>query len=117
MVLQRLAERGGVDELVSLLDRTRRALQNRTATEAEVGKALRDARQQLTVAADYLLMHVQNSPLDALLAERRQHQHRDLFEYVSELNALVTDVFPHYDELAHQVVIAAQRYIDARSRP
>lgn len=116
MVLQRLAERGGVDELVSLLDRTRRALQNRTATETEVRKALRDARQQLTVAADYLLMHVQNSPLDALLAERRQHQHRDLFEYVTELNALVTELFPHFDELAHKVVIAAQRYIDAREQ-
>lgn len=116
MVLQRLAERGGVDELVSLLDRTRRALQSRTATEPEVRKALRDARQQLTVAADYLFMHVANSPLDALLAERRQHQHRDLFEYVSDLNALVTELFPQFDELAHQVVIAAQRYIDAREQ-
>lgn len=35
---------------------------------------------------------------------------------MSDLNALVTELFPQFDELAHQVVIASQRYIDAREQ-
>lgn len=114
MVFERLAERGGVDELMSLLDRAGTDIRSGTASRGQVEASLQRARHMLTVSADHLLRLVSSSPLSELIAERRHHMQADLMEKVRGLTELVAGSFPDLDPQAYRVVVEAQRYVGAR---
>ncbi len=114
LVFERLSERGGVDELMSLLDRTRADLRSGAVSREQVAASLRSARHLLSVFADHLLRLVSSAPLSELIAERRHHAHADLVDEVRALTGLVSDAFPDLDPQAYRVVVQAQRYVGAR---
>jgi hypothetical protein len=114
LVFERLGERGGVDELMSLLDRTRADVRSGAASREQVAVSLRSARHLLSVFADHLLRLVSSAPLSELIAERRHHMHADLVDEIQTLTGLVADAFPDLDPQAYRVVVQAQRYVGAR---
>lgn len=116
MVFDRLAVRGGVDELITLLDRTRADLDAGRANVDQVRDALRMAQRMLTISADHLLRLVFTSPLSELIAQRRHHTHEGLIDDVRRLDAQVTELFPELDEVTFRLVQEAQRYVSARER-
>lgn len=114
LVFERLSERGGVDELMSLLDRTRADVRSGAASREQVAASLRSAHHLLSVFADHLLRLVSSAPLSELIAERRHHAHAELVDEVRALTGLVSDAFPDLDPQAYRVVVQAQRYVGAR---
>lgn len=114
LVWGRLAERGGVDELISLLDRTQAALRDREASREQVGANLKSCRRWLQVAADHLFQMVANSPLAELIAVRRHHAQEGLVEKVRALSRIVAEVYPDLDPEMYRVLRATFRYTEAR---
>ena len=113
LVFERIGERGGVDELLHLLDRTRRSIESGGATEETVASALERMRGLFVLFANEVARLVAVAPLDELLAERRFHDRTDLIAQVASLNSVVTDQFPTLDRPAYRVVVEAQRYVSA----
>lgn len=116
MVFDRLGQRGGVDELITLLDRTRADLAAGRASVAQVRVSLRTAQRMLTISADHLLRLVSGSPLSELVAQRRHHSHNELIGDVQRLDKQVTEQFPELDQVMVRLVQEAQRYVDAREQ-
>ena len=116
LVWQRLAERGGVDELINLLDRTQAAMKAGHAGHDEVAASLRSCRQWLTVAADHLMQMVTGSPLSELIAVRRHHSQEGLIERVQLLNQIVADTYPDLDHQAFRLLQATYSYLRSRER-
>lgn len=116
LVFERLAERGGVDELVILLDRTRADVASGAATRDQVRASLRQAKRMMTISADHLLRLVSSSPLSELVAQRGHHRHASLMDDVFELNEQVRDAFPELDPDAYRLVVETQRYVGAREQ-
>lgn len=94
LVFERIGERGGVDELLHLLDRTRRLIESGPAAEATVPSALERLRGLFALFANEVARLVAAAPLDELLAERRFHDRAGLITQVASLNGVVTDQFP-----------------------
>lgn len=115
LVAERVAEHGGIDELLVLLDRTKKTLRNAYPDREEIRQSLVRARRMLKVAADYLTRLVTSSPTEDLLAERKHHNHAGLTQDVNALNELVLDEFPDLDGEAYQLVRTTQRYVEART--
>ena len=113
LVYERLQERGGIDELRTLLDRTRRLLKGDYIDRDAVATEIRKLTGLLTVFADELELLTASAPLSVLLAERRLHDHGDLLREVREVNGLVTEHAPDLDHEAVTLIGAAQRYLDA----
>ncbi len=113
LIVDRFAERGGVEELLGLLDRTKRALERHDADEPAVAAALESCRATFAVFANELMRLVSDAPLSDLLAERRFHDDEDYVAHVGELQTLVTDEFPALDPAAYKLLLEAQRYVDA----
>jgi hypothetical protein len=114
-IFERVAAEGGVDELLTLLDRTKGDITRGTATAAQIRQALFQARGMLVIAADYLLMLVETRPLEIMIAERHRHQHPTLFKDVKSLVRLVKKNYSELDSLAYAVALEAQRYLEART--
>ncbi|MDP9458690.1 MAG: hypothetical protein M3Q22_00055 [Actinomycetota bacterium] len=114
LVWERLAERGGVNELITLLDHTQTALNAGTASHDDVQASLRSGRRWLTVAAAHLLHLVSAKPLADLIAERRHHNQEALVEKVEGLSRIVAEQCPNLDHEAYRVLQAAQGYVQAR---
>ncbi|NYH55745.1 hypothetical protein HNR06_005334 [Nocardiopsis arvandica] len=115
-VILRVCERGGIGELIALLDHTRSAIEHHGANEDDVRESLLESRRILTVIANHLHVLVDTRTLDELIAERRQHEHPGLMEHVQALSNVVTDRFPALDTMAVTVTITAHRYVSARER-
>jgi hypothetical protein len=113
LIVDRFAERGGVEELLGLLDRTKRALERRDADEPAVAAALESCRATFAVFANELQRLVSDAPLSDLLVERRFHDDEDYVAHVGALQTLVTDEFPGLDPSAYKLLLEAQRYVDA----
>lgn len=113
LVFERISERGGIDELLTLLDRTKAALAAGAADPVVVSEALASMRGLLSVYADELARLTRTAPLGELIAERRYHDHGGLFGEVKSLNDLVSERMPQLDSDAYRLVVEAQRYIDA----
>lgn len=116
LVWDRLAEHGGVDELINLLDRTQEAMKNGHAGHDEVAASLRSCRHWLTVAADHLMQMVTASPLSELIAVRRHHSQEGLIERVNSLNQVVADTFPDLEHQAFRLLQSTYGYLRARER-
>lgn len=113
LIVDRFSERGGVEELLGLLDRTATALERHEANAPAVAAALESCRAMFAVFANELTRLVVDAPLPELLAERRFHDDRGFIERVAALQQLVTDAFPALDPAAYKLLVEAQRYISA----
>lgn len=117
LVYQRLQQRGGIDELRTLLDRARRLLQDTDHIDHDtVAAEIAKLTGLLNVFADELELLTDSAPLGELIAERRMHDHSDLISDVQELNQLVTDHAPELDRAAVALIGAAQGYLAAVQR-
>jgi len=113
LVFERFGERGGVDELLHLLDRTRLQIERGQATRATVLDGIERVRGLFALFANEVNRLVAAAPLEELLEERRFHDRGDLISQVAALNRLVTDEYPDLDAPAYRLVTEAQRYLSA----
>lgn len=113
LIFDRIAKRGGIDELRSLLDRTADAIRSKQGTAEEVADALERCRAGFAVYANRLEQLVADATLAELVNERGFDAEDRLHRTAQELQALVTDVYPQLDALAWKLVVEALRYIDA----
>jgi hypothetical protein len=114
LVFERLAEAGGVQEIMTLLDRTRAGLRSGVAARRQVEANLTRARRAFAVYADHLLRMVRLSPLEELLAERRHHRDTEtLLADARDVVSLVADRFPELAPAGQRLIGEALRYSDA----
>lgn len=109
----RITQRGGVDELIILLDRTRTALDVENPDPAEVLRHLRSCRHALTVFALDLQRRVATGTAAELIEAGRQHDHSTFTRQVAELNRLVTTRFTgrfELEEAGVELIEAEQLY-------
>jgi hypothetical protein len=95
----RVTERGGIDELILLLDRTRSALQTDEPDAASVLAHLSSCRYALTIFALDLQRRVASGTVAELIEVARQHDHTSFTRQVADLNRLVTVSFSGQYEL------------------
>jgi hypothetical protein len=113
LIVDRFSTRGGVEELLALLDRTASALERHEADAPAVRAAMESCRAMFAVFANELGRLVATAPLDELLEERRFHDDSNFMVRVGDLQRLVTDQFPGLDPAAYKLLLEAQRYIGA----
>jgi len=113
LIVDRFSSRGGVEELLALLDRTASALERHEADAPAVAAALESCRAMFAVFANELSRLVATAPLNELLEERRFHDDSGFMSRVGDLQRLVTDQFPQLDPAAYKLLLEAQRYIGA----
>jgi hypothetical protein len=117
MVFERLGHDGGVQEILTLLDRTRAGLRSGVATLEQVRRALAQARRGFAVNADHLSRLVTSAPLEDLLAERRHHRSGDaLLSEATDLISLVVERFPTLAAEGDRLIREAVRYSQAVQR-
>lgn len=114
----RVTERGGVDELILLLDRTRSALQLRNPDPARILAHLNSCRHALMVFALDLQRRVASGTAAELIEAGRQHDHSSFTRQVAELNQLVTARFAGRYELeeAGTALIEAEQFYRSQVR-
>jgi len=113
LIVDRFSKRGGVEELLNLLDRTASALARHEADVPAVSAALESCRAMFAVFANELSRLVATAPLNELLDERRFHDDSNFMSRVGDLQRLVTDQFPALDPAAYKLLLEAQRYVGA----
>jgi hypothetical protein len=113
LIVDRFSARGGVEELLSLLDRTASALERHEADAPTVAVQLESCRAMFAVFANELARLVETAPLNELMVERRFHDDSGFMGRVGDLQRLVTDQFPQLDPAAYKLLLEAQRYIGA----
>lgn len=117
MVFERLGQDGGVQEILTLLDRTRLGLRSGAVSLEQVQHALAQARRGFSVNADHLNRLVTSAPLEELLAERRHHRSADtLLTDARDLITLVVQRFPALAADGDRLIREAVRYSDAVQR-
>jgi hypothetical protein len=113
LVFERLGTRGGVEEMLLLLDRTRWLIETGEADRATLAKHLRRCRQLLSVYAASLSRLIMTASIGELMEEHRNHDPSKVERDVHVLNRLVTDRFGRdfeLGELAFQLVKAELAY-------
>jgi hypothetical protein len=113
LVFERLGTRGGVEEMLLLLDRTRRLIETGEADRATLAKHLKRCRQLLSVYTASLARLIGTASISELMDEHRNHDPRRVQHDVHLLNRLVTDRFARdfeLGELAFQLVKAELAY-------
>jgi hypothetical protein len=95
----RVAERGGVDELLILLDRTREALILEHADPSQILAYLNTCRYTLINFALAIQRRIASGTAGELIAASRQHDHSKFTDQVVVLNDLVTARFAKHFEL------------------
>ncbi|MET7927030.1 hypothetical protein ABZT43_24120 [Streptomyces sp. NPDC005349] len=113
LAAERLAEHGGVDELILLLDRAR-AVFDRSNPDPEAAlDYLVSCRNALRVFALDLQRLVATGTLVELMEAQRQHDHQGFTRQVNELNDVVTSRFSGnwaLEEAASALIEAEQFY-------
>ncbi|SER92721.1 hypothetical protein [Actinokineospora terrae] len=126
LVFERLGTRGGVEEMMLLLDRTRWLIETGEADRTTVAKHLKRCRQMLSVYAATLSRLITTASIGELMDEHRNHDPSRVEADVHLLNSLVTDRFNSDHELGelafqlvkaelayrHQVLAAVDRVLD-----
>jgi hypothetical protein len=113
LIVDRFSARGGVEELLGLLDRTARALESHEADAPAISAALESCRAMFAVFANELSRLVATAPLSELMDERRFHDDSGFLTRVGDLQRMVTDQFPALDPAAYKLLLEAQRYVGA----
>jgi hypothetical protein len=114
----RVTERGGIDELILLLDRTRAALGARHPDPVQVLTHLNSCRHALMVFALDLHRRVATGTSVELIEACRQHDHSSFTRQVVELNDMVTTHFSRYHDLeeAGAALIEAEQFYRSQVR-
>jgi hypothetical protein len=107
LVYRRLGEAGGVEEIMLLLDRTRRELAAGELDQETLTERLDEVRRDLSYFADHLLSLVEDHPWEELIAERTQHRSAD--RLLEEAKGVVDAVTAQYPDLSAQ----GKRLVDA----
>lgn len=113
LVFERLGARGGVEEMLLLLDRTRWLIETGEADRETLVKHLKRCRQLLSVYAASLSRLIDTASIGELMDEHRHHDPSKVERDVHTLNRLVTDRFSRdfeLGELAFQLVKAELIY-------
>lgn len=115
---QRVAEHGGIDEMVLLLDRTRLALKVSSPDPRRVLQHLNECRYTLMVFAVDLQRRVASGTSSELIEAGRQHDHSGYTRQVADLNDLVTSRFSGRYELedAGAALIEAEQFYRSQVR-
>lgn len=118
LAADRVADRGGVDELILLLDRTMAALQLQNPDPVQVLEHLSSCRNALLIFALDLRSRVATGTVTELITVGRQHDHASFTHQVADLNRLVTTKFPGRFDLedAGAAVIEAEQSYRAQVR-
>jgi hypothetical protein len=112
LMVERAASRGGIDEVLMLLSRTRDDVDRSLLTVADVSERLRTIRGVLAVMTSHLERLIRTAPLDELIDARRQQDIRVVKE-VQTLCDLVSARFPLLESQATYAVEAALTYLTA----
>jgi hypothetical protein len=114
----RVTERGGVDELILLLDRARAALSAQHPDPRQALAYLNSARHPLVVLALDLHRCVVAGTARELIEACRQHDHSRFTRQVVELNEMVTAHFRRHHELdeAGAALIEAEQFYRSQVR-
>ena len=114
----RVTERGGIDELILLLDRTRAALGTRHPDPVQVLTHLNSCRHALMVFALDLHRRVATGTSTELIEACRQHDHSSFTHQVVELNDMVTTHFSKQHDLeeAGAALIEAEQFYRSQVR-
>ncbi|MEU4253496.1 hypothetical protein AB0F15_39500 [Amycolatopsis sp. NPDC026612] len=99
LVFERLGARGGVDEMLLLLDRARWMIEHGEVNRISLKTYLKRCRQLLSVYAAKLARLVQAASITELIEEHRNHDPAQVEKDVHRLNKLVTERFPADHEL------------------
>lgn len=110
MVAERIGERGGVDELLRLLHRTRQEIEAGQITEATVAGRLVEARRVFVGFANELRRRRLTDTLREIAAHAREHDSADALAEVVSLGELVADRFPSLAERCAALIRSAQGY-------
>lgn len=113
LAAERLAEHGGVDELILLLDRARTEFDRSNPDPDAALDYLVSCRNALRVFALDLQRQVATGTPAELMESQRQHDHQGFTRQVAELNKLVTDRFSGnwpLEEAASALIEAEQFY-------
>jgi hypothetical protein len=112
LAAQRVAEHGGIDEMLLLLDRTRVALNMPNPDPVRVLNHLNSCRHALMVFAMDLQRRVATGTSAELIQAGRQHDHSGYTKQVADLNDLVTSRFSgRFDlEEAGATLIEAEQF-------
>lgn len=119
LVLERLGARGGIDELLHLLGRTRVLLEDGQATGAEVRRAMATSCQLLHVFSGDLRRLIDTAPLHELIGEHTQQDPQHVTDAASALNKVVTARFADDGDmsaLAYDLLRSALEYRDLVTR-
>jgi hypothetical protein len=119
LVLERLGARGGIDELLHLLGRTRALLEDGQATGAEVRGAMATSCQLLHVFSGDLRRLIDTAPLHELIGEHTQQDPQHVTEAASALNKVVTVRFADDGDmsaLAYDLLRSALEYRELVTR-
>ncbi len=110
LVYERLRHGGGVEELVLLLDQTRRDITDGTLTKDEVSTRLATLRRGLSISAGELLQ-LRTRPVEELISQRRGHPAADrLLSEARQLVGVVEDRFPELSAAGGHLITQALRY-------
>ncbi|MET7979477.1 hypothetical protein ABZW44_42120 [Streptomyces mirabilis] len=93
LAAERLAEHGGVDELILLLDRAKAAFDRSNPDPDAALDYLVSCRNALRVFALDLQRQIATGTTAELMESHRQHDHQGFTHQVKELNRLVTERF------------------------
>ena len=112
-VIERFGERGGLEQLLVLLERLRSQIAGRRVGPDEVRAELSFLRGTLALLEAEVRRLISSATLAELIAERRLHDQGELMKNLKALNGDVGEEMPELDHLAWHLVEAGQGYIAA----
>jgi hypothetical protein len=109
LMFERASQRGGIDEILMLLARTREEIERQLISVEQLAVRIEQIRGLLTVFSDNLIRLLATATLAELIEERSQNNERVLDE-VRHLNDMVTQRYPQLDPAAARLLDEGLRY-------
>ncbi|WP_406349749.1 hypothetical protein [Streptomyces sp. NBC_00658] len=114
LVFERLAEAGGVEEIMTMLGRTHDSLQQGLLDEGQLAAKLRRARRDLSINTGHLLRLVRSKSIEELVGERHHHRSKAvLLGHAQRLVEAVSSHFPRLRTSGTRLIHEALRYAAA----
>lgn len=113
LAFERLIRRGGVGELLTLLDAAFADLADGRVSDEEAAAALADLHLQIQLLADEADRLSTAATLQDILDEHRSQDARTVVARVADLQSVITESYPSMDGAAFALVTEAQRYLAA----
>ena len=115
LVAERIGERGGIEELLNLLHRTRQEILAQRISEPVVAERLIEARRVFIGFSNELRRRCETDTLEELIAYSHGHDSTEPMSEVASLNELVAARFPALSDPAAALIRAAQSYETERA--